>query len=183
MTTFTIDTDNNITAFAAPDQAEAVITAGAQPFGSSEELTQLAAGWPAEGLLGIWNSLPGVTPAKEFKNPKAAASKISGRIQSMAEPEKSIDPAPKAERKPKGGAEGGKGAPATVSRERRPPLPRSRPKALRLRNQPNLKLARRAKATRPAMLQRTNGATLAEIMDNMGWQRHTVRGFMAEAMP
>ena len=33
-----------------------------------------------------------------------------------------------------------------------------------------------------AMLQRKNGATLAEIMDKMGWQRHTVRGFMAGAM-
>ena len=42
MTTYTIDTDNNITAFAAPDQAEAVIAAGAQPFATTEELTQLA---------------------------------------------------------------------------------------------------------------------------------------------
>ena len=33
-----------------------------------------------------------------------------------------------------------------------------------------------------AMLQRKGGATLAEIMDKMGWQRHTVRGFMAGAM-
>src|ERR1039458_8726305 len=33
-----------------------------------------------------------------------------------------------------------------------------------------------------AMLQRKNGATLAEIMEKMGWQRHTVRGFMAGAM-
>ena len=33
-----------------------------------------------------------------------------------------------------------------------------------------------------AMLQRENGATLAEIMEKMGWQRHTVRGFMAGAM-
>ena len=46
MTTFAIDADNNITVFAAPDQAEAVIAAGTQRFGSSEELTQLAAGWP-----------------------------------------------------------------------------------------------------------------------------------------
>jgi hypothetical protein len=59
MTTFIINTDNNITAFAAPHQAEAVIAAGAQPFATSEELTQLAAGWPAERLLAIWNSLPG----------------------------------------------------------------------------------------------------------------------------
>ena len=33
-----------------------------------------------------------------------------------------------------------------------------------------------------AMLPRKSGATLAEIMDKMGWQRHTVRGFMAGAM-
>jgi len=33
-----------------------------------------------------------------------------------------------------------------------------------------------------AMLRRKNGATLAEIMDKMGWQKHTVRGFMAGAM-
>jgi hypothetical protein len=32
------------------------------------------------------------------------------------------------------------------------------------------------------MLQRKNGATLAEIMEKMAWQRHTVRGFMAGAM-
>lgn len=33
-----------------------------------------------------------------------------------------------------------------------------------------------------AMLQRKNGATLAEVMEKMGWQKHTVRGFMAGAM-
>ena len=33
-----------------------------------------------------------------------------------------------------------------------------------------------------AMLQRKNGATLAEIMHKMGWQKHTVRGVMAGAM-
>jgi|SRR6516164_4390087 hypothetical protein len=111
MTTFTIDTENNITAFAVSDQAEPVIAADAQAFGSSEELTHLAAGWPAERLVAIWNSLPGVTPAKGFKNSKAVASKIWGRIQGMAEPDKPIEAAPKAERKPKGGVQGAKGAP------------------------------------------------------------------------
>ena len=33
-----------------------------------------------------------------------------------------------------------------------------------------------------AMLQRKNGATIEEIMEKMGWQKHTVRGFMAGAM-
>ena len=149
MTTFTIDTENNITAFAAPDQAEAVIAAGAQPFASSEELTQLAADWPAERLVAIWNSLPGVTPAKGFKNPKAAASKIWGRVQGMAEPEKPIDAAPKSERQPKGDAQSLRARPPRVRRVRRRPLPRSRPKAARLlRNQLRRNLAHRARAER-----------------------------------
>ena len=33
-----------------------------------------------------------------------------------------------------------------------------------------------------AMLQRAQGATITEIMSSMGWQKHTVRGFMAGAM-
>jgi predicted transcriptional regulator len=33
-----------------------------------------------------------------------------------------------------------------------------------------------------ALLQRKNGATLAEIADKMGWKSWTVRGFMAGAM-
>jgi Protein of unknown function (DUF3489) len=31
------------------------------------------------------------------------------------------------------------------------------------------------------MLKREGGATLEEIMQQMGWQKHTVRGFMAGA--
>ena len=33
-----------------------------------------------------------------------------------------------------------------------------------------------------AMLKRESGATLEEIMSQMGWQKHTVRGFIAGAM-
>jgi len=29
------------------------------------------------------------------------------------------------------------------------------------------------------MLRRKNGATITEIVENTGWQKHTVRGFMA----
>ncbi|MGA3043633.1 MAG: DUF3489 domain-containing protein [Bryobacteraceae bacterium] len=32
------------------------------------------------------------------------------------------------------------------------------------------------------MLQRKNGVSISEIMQTMGWLRHTVRGFMAGAM-
>jgi len=44
----------------------------ATPFDSfaiPKELAELVAGWPAERLVAIWNSLPGVTPVKPFQGP------------------------------------------------------------------------------------------------------------------
>jgi hypothetical protein len=38
------------------------------------------------------------------------------------------------------------------------------------------------KAQVVAMLQRKNGATLAEIMEKMGWLKHTVRGMIAGSL-
>ena len=33
-----------------------------------------------------------------------------------------------------------------------------------------------------ALMQRKAGVSISELMQSMGWQRHTVRGFMAGAM-
>ena len=128
-----------------------------------------------------------MTPAKAFKNPKAAASKIWGRIQSMAEPEKPIEAAPKAERKPKGGVHGAKGAPAKGKSSKKNTPAKKSPKGGKAPAKPAKPEAgspreRSKTAQVVAMLQRKNGATLSEIMEKMGWQRHTVRGFMAGTM-
>jgi hypothetical protein len=114
MTTFTIDNDNNITTFPTADQAEAAVGAGAQPFTSQKQLAELAAAWPAERLVAIWNSLPGVKPVESFKSAKAAASRIWERIQGLGEVAKSeAEPAkPKANKRAKGSAHAAKGAPA-----------------------------------------------------------------------
>ena len=106
MTTFTIDNDNNITAFGTPEEAAATTTTPFDSFGSQKELAELVAGWPAERLVAVWNSLPGVEPAKGFKSAKTAASRIWERIQGLGEAAKpEAEPAkPKAERKAKGGA-------------------------------------------------------------------------------
>jgi hypothetical protein len=182
MTTFTIDNDNNITAHGTPEEAAAATTTPFGTFASEKELAGLAAAWPAERLVAIWNSLPGVTPVKRFKNSNAAANRIWERIQNLGAPEQPQpeQPAkPKAERKAKGGARTAKGKAAR--------------KITAAKNAPKSKTAAKAReATAPregsktaqvvAMLQRKNGATLAEIMDKMGWQKHTVRGFMAGSL-
>ena len=107
MTTFTIEPDNNITAHPTPELAAAATAAGAQSFGSQPELAHLAASWPAERLVEIWNSLLGEAPVKKFQNPKTAISRIWERIQHLGEP-----PKPKPERKTSAGAQVAQGAPA-----------------------------------------------------------------------
>jgi hypothetical protein len=179
MTTFTIDADNNITAFPTPDLATGAVAAGAQPFGSQQELAELAAAWPADRLVAVWNSLPGDTPVKKFKDPKTAIRRIWARIQDLRQPEK-----PKAERKARVGAQAAKGAPAKA-RTNQKATP-----AKKAHKPPKKATVRKAEGAREgsktaqvvAMLQRKGGATLAEITAKMGWQKHTVRGFMAGTM-
>jgi hypothetical protein len=62
MKTFTIDTENNISAFATPEEAAATTATPFDTFASQKELLSLVGQWPAERLVAIWNSLPGVKP-------------------------------------------------------------------------------------------------------------------------
>ena len=179
MKTFTIDSDNNISAFATLEEAAAAITTPSESFTSQKDLAALAAEWPADRPVAIWNSLTGVKPVKSFKNAKAAAGKIWERIQGLGEPAK-----PKAERKPKGGTQAAKSAPTKGKATKKATPAKKAPKAK--------KGAKKAESAGPregsktaqvvAMLQRKGGATLEEIMEKMGWLKHTVRGFMAGAM-
>src|SRR5260370_36125009 len=84
MTTFTIDTDNNITAHASAKEAAAV--ADAQRFSSVSELTGLAADWGASRLVEIWNSLPAVTPVKKFKDRATGVTRIWKQVQGLDGP-------------------------------------------------------------------------------------------------
>src|SRR5947208_7948967 len=124
MKTFTIDTDNNISAFATPAEAAATTTTPFDTFATEKELASLIAKWPAERLVAIWNSLPGVTPVKKFKNAKTAAGKIWERIQKLGETAK-----PKMEAKAKGGAQVAKGTPAAAKPTKEPTPAKKAPKA------------------------------------------------------
>jgi hypothetical protein len=66
MTTFTIDTDNNITAHGTPEKTAATTATPLDTLASQKELAELAAGWPAERLATISSSLLGVTPVKKL---------------------------------------------------------------------------------------------------------------------
>jgi hypothetical protein len=187
MKTFAINIDNAISVFATPEEAAATLNTPFESFASQKELAALAAKWPAERLVEIWNSLSGVEPVKSFKSAKTAATKIWERIQTLGETPVRTQPAekPKASKKAMGGAPAATGAPAKEKAAKKAASAKKAPKAK----------AGAKKAETPAgsregsktaqvveMLKRKNGATLEEIMEQMSWQRHTVRGFMAGAM-
>jgi hypothetical protein len=183
MTTFTIDTDNNVSVFATAEEAAAATTTPFDSFASEKELAELAKAWPAERLVATFNSLPGVAPVKSFKSCQAAAGRIWKRIQSLGAPEQPQPERPtkaKAARKAKGGARAPKGAPAKGKTAKKTTAGKNAPKGQKKAAGAVREGSKTAQVV--AMLQRKNGATLSEIMEKMGWQKHTVRGFMAGAM-
>ena len=179
MKTFTIDAENNITAFPTTDHAEANVGAGAQSFTSQKQLAELASAWPGERLVEIWNSLPGVEPAKGFKSAKAAAGRIWARIQMLGDTAE-----PKASTKAKSAQQARPIAPAKGKATKKATPAKKAAKAPKKATKAESDGPREGSKTAQvvAMLQRKNGATLEEIMKAMAWQKHTVRGFMAGAM-
>jgi len=181
--TFTIDSENNITAHGTPEDAAAATATPFDSFASQKELAELAKTWPAERLVAIWNSLPGVMPLESFKSNKTATSRIWERIQTLGAPEEPQPERPakgKAARKAKGGARAPKAAPSKGKAAKKTTAVKSVPKGQKKASGAVRDGSKTAQVV--AMLQRKNGATLAEVMDKMGWQKHTVRGFMAGAM-
>jgi len=201
MTTFTIDCDNDILAFASLQEAQAADIAGAEYFSSEEELEQLAASWPVAGargrgsskLMELWNSLPGVTPVKKFKDRTTALARIWKAAQALTPPASTTEAtvgaqtrqdAPKGGRTPKKATKGGKRAPAAPKAKRSRKKANSAKKAVPARKggkKAGGKEAREGskKAEVLELMRRSKGATLAEIMKATGWLAHTVRGFVS----
>jgi hypothetical protein len=91
---------------------------------------------------------------------------------------------PKAARKAKGGTQSAKGAPTKGKATKKATPAKNAPQGRRAAKTQEATAPREGSKTAQVvtMLQRKNGATLAEIMEKMSWQKHTVRGFMAGAM-
>ena len=89
MRLFAIDKDETITAFPAAEQ----VPDGQEQFASEKELAKLAATWPADRLVNIWNSFAGVAgfgadlkPVKKFTDRKTAVARIWKAIQKLDMP-------------------------------------------------------------------------------------------------
>ena len=162
--TFTITDDNNITAYAAADQAARSEGSTATRFDSEEALAKAGAEWPLGRFVEIWNSIAGNAPVKKFQDRSKAVARIWKAIQSLAiegvaartEPAKPVkaDKGTTLTKKDPIRASAGKQDGAKVERHHK-------------------------KAEVLAMMKRAKGVTLTEIMAVTGWKAHTVRGFVS----
>jgi hypothetical protein len=202
MTIFTIDNENSITAFATAEAAAAASTTPFDLFTSQKELAELLAGWPAERLVATWNSLPGVVALKSLPETKAGrgtwAKRIWERAEKLGQMVSTEAPAAKKEAakpagppakgkaagKAKAGAKPAKGAPVKAETSKKTSPAKAAPKGKKGAQPPAADAPREGSkmAQVIAMMERKNGTTIEEIMEAMGWLRHTVRGFVAGAM-
>jgi len=169
MATFTINSENNITAHAG------LVPAGAgESFTNLKDLTKLTADWPTARLADIWNSFAGVAPfndlkpVKKFVDRKSALTRIWMAVERLA---------------PLVSQPAGDGAPARGKAKKAPTKGKRRDTT-----RPGAKRAKRGapagregskKAEVVELMRRPSGATLAEIIELTGWQSHTVRGFVS----
>src|SRR2546428_8284611 len=111
MKTYTIDTENSITAHATKPEA-----GEGETFSSQQELASVVAEWPTDRLVEVWNGIPGLTPVKKFTDRKSAVSRIWKAIQSLdgGTPAETATAAPKGANKAKAAAKKGKKAKPTA---------------------------------------------------------------------
>jgi hypothetical protein len=164
MATYTIDTENTITAFAELEDAlnhRVGSTEGA--FSTEKELAKLSSEWPISRFVEVWNSFAGVVPfdnlkpVKKFTDRKTAVSRIWKAIQVLA-PAPAQHAAPVAPKTAK--------AAKRATKEAGAPVPREFSK----------------KAIVLELIRRADGASLKEIADATDWQNHSIRGFISGSL-
>jgi Protein of unknown function (DUF3489) len=199
---FTIENEtNSIMIHASAKEADAL--PNTERFSTEAALAKLAANWPATRLVEIWNSLPGETPVRKFKDRATAVSRIWKAIQNLGEnapvgeettlvPEEAPISGLTETAQPEGviptSTEPAVDAPvAPQSLDVAPEAPAATRKAARAKKASVAAAAKEAGAPREgsktsqviAMLKREGGVTLEEIMTAMGWLKHTTRAMLS----
>ena len=180
MTTFTIDTDNNITAFTAAEQ----VPEGQDRFATEKEFAKLSVDWPITRFVEVWNAFAGappfgdLKPVKKFTDRKTAVARIWKAIQTLGE-ELMRASIRDAEAKLKAARTVPSPAPPAA-----PIAPKKAKAAKQVTTKDAAPTARDGskKAIVLDMLKRPDGATLSDIRSATAWQAHSVRGFISGSL-
>ena len=160
MTTFAIDTDNNITAFTAAEQ----VPEGQDRFATEKEFAKLSADWPITRFPEVWNAFAGVVPFDTLKPVK----KFTDRKTAVS-PDLEGHPSPDARTRAPGGPRRAKEGQGDQGRHRQ--------------GRGAHGARRQQEGHRPGTdASRPDGATLKDIMAATGWQAHSVRGFICGSL-
>jgi hypothetical protein len=128
MTTYTINDENNITAYSSAEEA-AIAEATATTFDSGAALLKAASEWPLGRFVEIWNGIPGNSKVKKFADRKKAVARIWNAIQSLAG-----DVQPPAAEPTQAAKTGRKAKPTKTAKPKKAPKPAA--SAVRRRNCP-----------------------------------------------
>ncbi len=72
MSTFTIDTENNITVYAGTEEAAQAGGSTTTSFDSLAALSKVSADWQMSRFVEIWNSIPGQNCGEEVHGPQVS---------------------------------------------------------------------------------------------------------------
>ena len=165
MVPFTIDDENNITVFASAEEAAQAGGATAIQFDSQAAFARVSADWPLSRFVEIWNSISGNKEVTKFADRKKTVARIWAAIQPIAKRAVASQPQEPKPAKPAKGAKPAKKAKAAK-------------KAAGKKTGDTGERSNK-KAEVIAMMKCAKGATLAQIADATGWQKHTIRGFVS----
>jgi hypothetical protein len=192
MSTYSIDSDNNLEVH--PNKDTAIKEAGATgaAFATEAQFSEATASWPASRLVEVWNGFAGAPPfadlkeVKKFTDRKTATMRIwtaAQRLGVALEQEMKIAEQDmlRAQQELLTPAKAAK--PAKVAHTAAPKAP-AKPKATKdAASTEGARVPKQREGTRKAtviaLLERTDGVTLEEIVAETAWQKHSVRGFIS----
>ena len=163
---FRLDEDGGISAYATQaEAAKAAAAEGGSTFETFRGLTTITKLKPVQLLVDCWNSLPGVTPVKRFKDRESAVRRIWAVIEESVAPTMREALYPEQHKEP---LRQGQtitltmaGLPVPQPEQHQAPAPREGSK----------------KAQALAMLKA--GTTREALQTTFGWLPHTTRGFLS----
>jgi Protein of unknown function (DUF3489) len=150
MKSFSIDSKNRIHVEDSPNVQS---NKPGPHFGSEQEWARIAADFSVSRLVGIWNKLSGVAPVQRFTSRQTALSRIWTALQSLE---------PKQKR--------------TV---RKPDVQVQAETRSHARGKGDREGSKGRAAQVIALLEGEGGASLEQLVDATGWQKHSVRGFLS----